>query len=244
MAYTAPNIKDRVAVGDDLYTMTEVDGKVKLIPSPTQVVEPGTPINKEFLQPLCDAVENMDFNDLLNKPELAAVATSGRYEDLIDKPLIATGSYVGDGTGAYNVKATINSVVANSRLDYLGATPREIELPFSPNVLLLIEETSREILVVTSAISIKPFITGWASRRVGNTSSGTGVTVQANDSVIALSGNKLQLISTATATQVVDGSGQGASVSFSSPHLYSSKSDSTDMTTYNQAGYTYHYIAF
>lgn len=60
MAYTAPNIKDRVAVGDDLYTMTEVDGKVKLIPSPTQVVEPGTPINKELLQPLCDAVENAE----------------------------------------------------------------------------------------------------------------------------------------------------------------------------------------
>ena len=60
MAYTAPNIKDRVAVGDDLYTMTEVDGKVKLIPSPTQVVEPGTPINKELLQPLCNAVENAE----------------------------------------------------------------------------------------------------------------------------------------------------------------------------------------
>lgn len=60
MAYTAPNIKDRVAVGDDLYTMTEVDGKMKLIPSPTQVVEPGTPINKELLQPLCDAVENAE----------------------------------------------------------------------------------------------------------------------------------------------------------------------------------------
>lgn len=60
MAYTAPEIKDRVAVGDDLYTMTEVDGKVKLTPSPTRVVEPGTSINKELLQPLCEAVENAE----------------------------------------------------------------------------------------------------------------------------------------------------------------------------------------
>lgn len=60
MGYTAPIIKDRVAVGDDLYTMTEVDGKIKLTPSPTQVIEPGTPINKAFLQSLCNAVENSE----------------------------------------------------------------------------------------------------------------------------------------------------------------------------------------
>ena len=60
MTYTAPIIKDRVAVGDDLYIMTEVDGKVRLTPSPTNVAEPGTPINKELLQPLCEAVENAE----------------------------------------------------------------------------------------------------------------------------------------------------------------------------------------
>lgn len=58
MAYTAPIIKDRVAVGDDLYLIEDEGGKKRLIPSPTEVVEEGTPINKELLQALCDAVEN------------------------------------------------------------------------------------------------------------------------------------------------------------------------------------------
>lgn len=243
MAYTAPNIKDRVAVGDDLYTMTEVDGKVKLTPSPTEVVEPGTPINKEFLQPLCDAVENMDYNDLLNKPELAAVALSGSYNDLTDKPLVATGSYVGDGTGTYNVKASADS--SNAYLTYQGTSPREIELPFSPQVLLLIEETTREILVVTSTISLKPVISGTVSRNDNVSGRRSYVkTVNANDSVIALSGNKLQLISTSTATQKVDIEGEGATVSYIHRALQKSASDTSDITTYNQAGYTYHYLAF
>lgn len=60
MAYKAPIIKDRVAVGDDLYLIVDEGGKKRLIPSPTEVIEEGTPINKEFLQALCDAAENAE----------------------------------------------------------------------------------------------------------------------------------------------------------------------------------------
>lgn len=58
--YIAPEIKDRVAVGDDLYTITDSGGKKKLTPSPTEVSEPGTEINKELLQPMADALERID----------------------------------------------------------------------------------------------------------------------------------------------------------------------------------------
>lgn len=58
--YIAPEIKDRVAVGDDLYTITDSGGKKKLAPSPTEVSEPGTEINKALLQPMADALERID----------------------------------------------------------------------------------------------------------------------------------------------------------------------------------------
>lgn len=55
--YIAPEIKDRVAVGDDLYQITDSGGKKKLTPSPTEVAEPGTEINKALLQPMADALQ-------------------------------------------------------------------------------------------------------------------------------------------------------------------------------------------
>jgi hypothetical protein len=55
--YNAPEIKDRVATGDDLYTITDVGRKKKLTPSPTEVAEPGTPINKALLQGIVDALQ-------------------------------------------------------------------------------------------------------------------------------------------------------------------------------------------
>lgn len=62
--YQAPEIKDRVATGDDLYTITDVGGKKKLTPSPTEVSEPGTEINRALLMPLMKAVEGLDANIL------------------------------------------------------------------------------------------------------------------------------------------------------------------------------------
>lgn len=60
--YIAPEIKDRVAVGDDLYTITDSSGKKKLTPSPTEVSEPGTEINKALLQPMADALQEASEN--------------------------------------------------------------------------------------------------------------------------------------------------------------------------------------
>lgn len=57
--YNAPEIKDRIATGDDLYTITDVDGKKKLTPAPTEVAEPGTPINKALMQGIVDALQTI-----------------------------------------------------------------------------------------------------------------------------------------------------------------------------------------
>nr|DAW28500.1 MAG TPA: hypothetical protein [Caudoviricetes sp.] len=62
--YQAPDVKDRVAIGDDLYTITDSGGKKKLTPSPTTIEEPGTEINRALLMPLMKAVEGLDANIL------------------------------------------------------------------------------------------------------------------------------------------------------------------------------------
>nr|DAI51313.1 MAG TPA: hypothetical protein [Caudoviricetes sp.] len=62
--YQAPDVKDRVATGDDLYTITDSGGKKKLTPSPTTIEEPGTEINRALLMPLMKAVEGLDVNIL------------------------------------------------------------------------------------------------------------------------------------------------------------------------------------
>ena len=49
-------IKDRIAVGDDIFTVTDLGGgKIKLTPAPQEVAEAGTDVNAAFLQPLEDA---------------------------------------------------------------------------------------------------------------------------------------------------------------------------------------------
>ena len=53
MAYTPREIKDRVAVGDDIFIVEDLgDNRVRLIPAPTHVLEVGTPVNKALLQPI------------------------------------------------------------------------------------------------------------------------------------------------------------------------------------------------
>jgi len=55
MAYTPRTIKDRVAVGDDIFLVEDLgDNRIRLIPAPTHVSEAGTPVNKALLQPIED----------------------------------------------------------------------------------------------------------------------------------------------------------------------------------------------
>ena len=57
MIHEPRDIKDRVAVGDDIFIIEQLDGgRVRLIPDPTHVLEVGTPINKALLQPIEDTL--------------------------------------------------------------------------------------------------------------------------------------------------------------------------------------------
>ena len=58
MAYIAPIIKDRVAMGYDKYQKSDSgDGKIILNSAPDYVLENGTDINKALLQPIADALQ-------------------------------------------------------------------------------------------------------------------------------------------------------------------------------------------
>ena len=74
MVYTSREFKDRVALGDNKYYMTELgDGRIMLEPAPDAVVEVGTNINKEWLQLMEDRIcllMNRVFTDITANPFL------------------------------------------------------------------------------------------------------------------------------------------------------------------------------
>lgn len=72
MVYTSRDIKDRVAIGDNKYYMTQLDdGRIMLTPAPDSVIEVGTDVNKELLQSMEDRITilmNRVFNGLTTNP--------------------------------------------------------------------------------------------------------------------------------------------------------------------------------
>ncbi len=74
MIYTSRDIKDRIALGDNKYYITEVNdgtGRIILTPAPDSVIEEGTDINKELLQIMEDRIVmlmNRVFNDITTNP--------------------------------------------------------------------------------------------------------------------------------------------------------------------------------
>lgn len=102
MVYTPREIKDRVAVGDDIFQVEDLgNNRIRLIPAPTHVSEPGTPINKALLQPIED--------------ELGTLSAT--------KMMVATGTYMGSSsTGTHVVvgfapKIVISFGIVNGELD-------------------------------------------------------------------------------------------------------------------------------
>ena len=90
MAYTPREIKDRVAVGDDIFIVEDLgNNRIKLIPDPTHVSEPGTPVNKALLQPIEDELGRLSaIVDTLSGSGLRVI----------------TGSYTGNGTDAHDTQ--------------------------------------------------------------------------------------------------------------------------------------------
>ncbi len=95
MAYTSRDIKDRVAIGDDCFYMEQLgDGRVRLTPAPTTVVEEGTDINKALLQLMEDRIVwlmNSIFNNISANPftmefkSLDGIVTSGVWNEAMSR---------------------------------------------------------------------------------------------------------------------------------------------------------------
>lgn len=72
MIYTSRDIRDRIAIGDNKYRMTELsDGRIMLTPEPDQVIEAGTDINRELLQGMEDRITmlmNRVFSNITKNP--------------------------------------------------------------------------------------------------------------------------------------------------------------------------------
>lgn len=68
MAYTEPIVDNRVATGDNIYYIPELDKTVTLVPQPTLVTVPGTNIDKALLQPAFHAIAEHDTEIYTNIP--------------------------------------------------------------------------------------------------------------------------------------------------------------------------------
>lgn len=81
MVYISREIKDRVAIGDNKYYMTELaDGRIMLTPAPDTVVEIGTDINRELLQLMEDRIVllmNRVFTDITANPFIMTFTSLG-----------------------------------------------------------------------------------------------------------------------------------------------------------------------
>jgi microcystin-dependent protein len=131
MAYTPREIKDRVAVGDDIFIVEDLgDNRIRLIPAPTHVSEPGTPVNKALLQPIEDFLATLGTGGLV--PPGAIIMWSGAINnipvgwalcdgsngtpDLRDRFIVgAGGNYNVGNTGGSNTVTLTTSQIPSHR---------------------------------------------------------------------------------------------------------------------------------
>ena len=140
---------------------------------------------------------------------------------------VATGSYVGDGQGSIELGLSADDIIAKS------TNARKIQLPFAPNVILLINQSTGQSIIITSGAPLNTYANVLRSY--------DGYTHQYWSSglpIAFIDGTFLSLVTS------VSGFTNGAT-SFQVLGLYESDStSSTSSITYNEAGYTYYYLAF
>ena len=123
MAYAPREIKDRVAVGDDIFIVEDLgNNRIRLIPAPTHVSEPGTPVNKALLQhmenhlvpPGAIIMWSGSINDI--PVGWALCDGSNGTPDLRDRFIVgAGGSYnVGNTGGSDTVTLTTSQIPSHS----------------------------------------------------------------------------------------------------------------------------------
>jgi hypothetical protein len=81
--YVSRDIKDRIALGDNKYRMTELGGGIVLLtPAPDTVIEEGTAINRELLQVMEDRIVmlmNRVFGELTENPFMIKFTSSSDF---------------------------------------------------------------------------------------------------------------------------------------------------------------------
>jgi len=144
MAYTPRTIKDRVAVGDDIFIVEDLgNNRIRLIPAPTYVSEPGTPVNKALLQPIEDYLATGVVP--VERTITAGNGLSGGGSLNADRTLSL-------GTPSTLSAATSNSVTATSHAHAISvATQAEAEAG-TDNVKLMTPQRTKQAIVALQAV--------------------------------------------------------------------------------------------
>ena len=144
MAYTPREIKDRVAVGDDIFIVEDLGGnRIRLIPAPTHVSEAGTPVNKALLQPI---------EDYLATGVVPVERTILPGDGLSGGGSLNRDRILSLGTPSTLSGATSNSVTATSHTHAISvATQAEAEAG-TDNVKLMTPQRTKQAIAALQAV--------------------------------------------------------------------------------------------
>lgn len=156
MAYTAPNIKDRVAVGDDIYQIIKLDdGRYQLIPDPDSVVEPGTPVNKALLQGMADAIEAAFIDIPNNVPAMVADVLNTNSNGFLSMP-VTSASLTTSGKLSYCtlVDATYSRCIVSLQDGSVTLKPASVMVDCTFSAVFLADKNSGKVMLINSKASV------------------------------------------------------------------------------------------
>lgn len=156
MSYTAPDIKDRVAVGDDLYQIIKNDdGRYYLIPDPDIVVEPGTPVNKALLQGMADAIEAA-FTDIPDSvPSIVVNILDANSHGFLSMP-ITSASLTTSGKLSYCTlgDAVYNRCIVSLQDGSVTLKPASVMINCTFSAVFLADKNSGKVMLINSKVSV------------------------------------------------------------------------------------------
>ena len=156
MSYTAPDIKDRVAVGDDLYQIIKNDdGRYYLIPDPDSVVEPGTPVNKALLQGMADAIEAA-FTDIPDSvPGIVVNILDANSHGFLSMP-ITSASLTTSGKLSYCTlgDAAYNRCIVSLQDGSVTLKPASVMVNCTFSAVFLADKNSGKVMLINSKVSV------------------------------------------------------------------------------------------
>ena len=156
MSYTAPDIKDRVAVGDDLYQIIKLDdGRYQLIPDPDSVVEPGTPVNKALLQGMADAIEAA-FTDIPNNvPAMVGEVLNTNSNGFLSMP-ITSASLTTSGKLSYCtlVDAAYSRCIISLQDGSVTIKSGSVMVDCTFSAVFLADKNSGKVMLINNKVSV------------------------------------------------------------------------------------------